>query len=181
MEKDLENVDSVASEDRRTASYADGTRLRANKASEPAGDSTQRTPDRTYVNGSVPEAGAARSNMLASTHIVTADSVQAEEVPTIPLDSLQTINALQPEVSVRSVASSRSAWYGRVATVLVGGHTPDLLPFDRDPCFAGQRAGLDAIYRAGDAPRSFSRAPLYWYHRFLASAADGSKPGQRLL
>src|SRR5450759_3146243 len=108
MEKDLENVDSVASEDRRTASYADGIRLRANKATEPAGDNTQRTPDRTYVNGSVPEAGAARSNMLASTHIVTADSVQAEEVPTIPLDSLQTINALQPEVSVRSVASSRS-------------------------------------------------------------------------
>ncbi|MDQ2885231.1 MAG: 1,4-dihydroxy-2-naphthoate octaprenyltransferase [Chloroflexota bacterium] len=108
MEKDLENVDSVASEDRKTASYADGTRLRANKATEPAGDSTQKMPDRMYVNGSIPEAGAARSNMLASTHIVTADSVQAEEVPTIPLDSLQTINSLQPEVSVRSVASSRS-------------------------------------------------------------------------
>ncbi len=43
-----------------------------------------------------------------STHVVTADTVQAEEVPTIPLGSLETINTLQPEVSVRSVASTRS-------------------------------------------------------------------------
>lgn len=43
-----------------------------------------------------------------STHIVTAEAVQAEEVPTIPLGSLQTISALQPEVSVHSVASTRS-------------------------------------------------------------------------
>ncbi len=43
-----------------------------------------------------------------STHVVTAEAVQAEEVPTIPLGSLETINALQPEVSVRSVASTRS-------------------------------------------------------------------------
>ncbi len=108
MEKDLENMNSVASQDRRTTSDADGTRLKANQATGPADDSAQRTPDKTYVNGFVSEAGAARSNMVASTHIVTADSVQAEEVPTIPLDSLETINALQPEVSVRSVASSRS-------------------------------------------------------------------------
>ena len=43
-----------------------------------------------------------------STHVVTADTVQAEEVPTIPLGSLETISTLQPEVSVRSVASTRS-------------------------------------------------------------------------
>ena len=43
-----------------------------------------------------------------STHVVTADSVQAEEVPTIPLGSLETISTLQPEVSVHSVASTRS-------------------------------------------------------------------------
>lgn len=43
-----------------------------------------------------------------STHVVTADEVQAEEVPTIPLGSLETISTLQPEVSVRSVASTRS-------------------------------------------------------------------------
>jgi 1,4-dihydroxy-2-naphthoate octaprenyltransferase len=44
----------------------------------------------------------------ASSRIVTADSVQAEEVPTIPLSSLQAVSALQPEVAVRSVASTKS-------------------------------------------------------------------------
>ncbi len=43
-----------------------------------------------------------------STHIVTADSVQAEEVPTIPIGSLETISTLQPEVSVRAVRATRS-------------------------------------------------------------------------
>ena len=43
-----------------------------------------------------------------STHVVTADAVQAEDVPTIPLGSLETISTLQPAVSVRSVASTRS-------------------------------------------------------------------------
>src|SRR5215472_10242385 len=37
--------------------------------------------------------------------VVTADSVQAEEVPTIPLGSLQTIKTLQPEVSVHALTS----------------------------------------------------------------------------
>jgi 1,4-dihydroxy-2-naphthoate polyprenyltransferase len=41
-----------------------------------------------------------------SSHIVMADSVQAEEVPTIPFESLQTINALQPEISVHSTEST---------------------------------------------------------------------------
>ncbi|GCE10918.1 1,4-dihydroxy-2-naphthoate octaprenyltransferase [Tengunoibacter tsumagoiensis] len=41
----------------------------------------------------------------AATQVVAADAVGAEEVPTIPIGSLQTINALQPEVSVHSVAS----------------------------------------------------------------------------
>lgn len=43
-----------------------------------------------------------------SSHIIRADSVQAEEVPTIPLGSLQTISTLEPEVAVRSTASTRS-------------------------------------------------------------------------
>ena len=43
-----------------------------------------------------------------SSQIVTADSVQAEEVPTIPLGSLQTLRTLRPEVSIHSVASTRS-------------------------------------------------------------------------
>jgi 1,4-dihydroxy-2-naphthoate octaprenyltransferase len=41
-----------------------------------------------------------------SSHIVMADSVMAEEVPTIPFESLQTINALQPEISVHSTEST---------------------------------------------------------------------------
>jgi 1,4-dihydroxy-2-naphthoate octaprenyltransferase len=49
-----------------------------------------------------------RSRITSSTRIVTADSVQAEEVPTIPIGSLETINALQPEISIHSVASTRS-------------------------------------------------------------------------
>ncbi len=44
----------------------------------------------------------------ASSKIATASSVQAEEVTTIPLSSLQTLNALEPEISVRSVATTRS-------------------------------------------------------------------------
>jgi 1,4-dihydroxy-2-naphthoate octaprenyltransferase len=43
-----------------------------------------------------------------STQVVTADSVQAEEVPTIPLDSLQSINTLQPEVSVHAVNATQA-------------------------------------------------------------------------
>lgn len=43
-----------------------------------------------------------------ATHIVTAEAVQAEEVPTIPLSSLQTLSTMKPEVSVRSVASTRT-------------------------------------------------------------------------
>jgi 1,4-dihydroxy-2-naphthoate octaprenyltransferase len=43
-----------------------------------------------------------------SAHVVTAESVQAEEVPTIPLGSLQTISALQPEISVHPVETTQS-------------------------------------------------------------------------
>ncbi len=46
-----------------------------------------------------------KSGSASAPKIVTADSVQAEEVPTIPLGSLQTINSLQPEVSIHEVAS----------------------------------------------------------------------------
>lgn len=44
----------------------------------------------------------------ASSQIVTAESVQSEEIPTIPLGSFQTVSALQPEVAVRSVATSKA-------------------------------------------------------------------------
>lgn len=49
-----------------------------------------------------------KSKTATSTHIVTADSVQAEEVPTIPLGSLETISTLQPAVSVHSVSSTQT-------------------------------------------------------------------------
>jgi 1,4-dihydroxy-2-naphthoate octaprenyltransferase len=55
-----------------------------------------------------PEATTMQSKPTSSTHVVTAESVQAEEVPTIPLESLETISTLQPEVAVHSVASTRS-------------------------------------------------------------------------
>ncbi len=51
---------------------------------------------------------ASKTKAITSSHIVTAESVQAEEVPTIPLDSLQMASELQPEISVHSVASTRS-------------------------------------------------------------------------
>ena len=65
----------------------------------------------TKANGNTVNVANAKSNTTksaTSTHVVTAETVQAEEVPTIPLGSLETISTLQPEVSVRSVASTRS-------------------------------------------------------------------------
>ncbi|WP_052890580.1 1,4-dihydroxy-2-naphthoate octaprenyltransferase [Thermogemmatispora carboxidivorans] len=53
--------------------------------------------------------GKQRENEVrASSQIVTAESVQAEEVPTIPLGSLQTLSTLQPEVSVHSVEAGEA-------------------------------------------------------------------------
>lgn len=45
---------------------------------------------------------------VISTHIVTADSVLAEEVPTVPIGPLEVITALEPEVSIHSVAAMRA-------------------------------------------------------------------------
>jgi len=50
----------------------------------------------------------APTSSSTSSHVVTADSVQAEEVPTIPLDSLQTLSTLQPEVSVHALSTAAS-------------------------------------------------------------------------
>ena len=49
-----------------------------------------------------------RIKAVTSAQIVTAELVQAEEVPTIPLGSMQTISELQPEVAVRPLASTQS-------------------------------------------------------------------------
>lgn len=55
-----------------------------------------------------PQKDIALSPTALSTHIVTADSVQAEEVPTIPIGSLETISTLQPEVTVHAVNTTRT-------------------------------------------------------------------------
>ena len=52
--------------------------------------------------------GSADGVPVPTPKVVAADSVQAEEVPTIPLGSLQTINTLQPEVSVHSAAATQA-------------------------------------------------------------------------
>ncbi len=48
----------------------------------------------------------AKKKAAASSHVIAAESVQAEEVPTIPLDSLQTLSTLQPEVAVRAISTT---------------------------------------------------------------------------
>ena len=51
---------------------------------------------------------SSRIKAVTSSQIVTAESVQAEEVPTIPLGSMQTVSALQPEVAVHAMAATQS-------------------------------------------------------------------------
>jgi 1,4-dihydroxy-2-naphthoate octaprenyltransferase len=112
MEKDLKSAASAASQPDTldsdsatvivkkpaTASQSDG-RMDANAV-------------KAVKEGSIkPEkvtSGPARSRATPSNRIVTADYVQAEEVPTIPIGSLETINSLHAEVSVHSVASTRT-------------------------------------------------------------------------
>lgn len=55
------------------------------------------------------KAAVAHKKAPVSSQVIAAESVQAEEVPTIPLDSLQTLNTLQPEVSVKPVAATQTA------------------------------------------------------------------------
>jgi 1,4-dihydroxy-2-naphthoate octaprenyltransferase len=47
-----------------------------------------------------------RPKATSSTKIVTAEAVQAEEVPTLPLGPVESISALEPEIAVRSVAAT---------------------------------------------------------------------------
>ena len=55
-------------------------------------DATEETPSRQRIKA------------VTSAQIVAAESVQAEEVPTIPLGSMETISELQPEIAVHSTA-----------------------------------------------------------------------------
>src|SRR6266516_1578794 len=72
--------------------------------------------DEKTLTVSRPKEKPFRGRPASSSHIVTAESVQAEEVPTIPLGSLQTVSTLEPEVSIRSVAATKSV---RLPTPLV--------------------------------------------------------------
>src|SRR6266536_2723775 len=110
MEKDLKNIDPVASKARKTSSHPALSKAKKTTGPVDSTSKTRATSDSTDADlaSSTSEPITTRPETVASTHIVTADSVQAEEVPTIPLESLQTISSLQPEVSVHSVASSRS-------------------------------------------------------------------------
>jgi 1,4-dihydroxy-2-naphthoate octaprenyltransferase len=47
-----------------------------------------------------------RTKTANSTKIVMAEAAQAEEVPTLPLGPMESISALEPEIAVRSVAST---------------------------------------------------------------------------
>ena len=51
----------------------------------------------------------ARSISIQQSHvakIIAADTRQAEEVPTIPIDSMELVNTLQPEISVHAVSTT---------------------------------------------------------------------------
>src|SRR6266851_2365255 len=50
-----------------------------------------------------------KKNAPVSSQVIAAESVQAEDVPTIPLDSLQTLSTLQPEVSIRAITATHVA------------------------------------------------------------------------
>lgn len=54
------------------------------------------------------EQDTTKPRIVNATQIVTAEFIQAEEVPTIPIASLQAIRTLQPEVAVYSVASTQT-------------------------------------------------------------------------
>lgn len=62
----------------------------------------------THADAKLVESEFSQSKAASTTQVVTAEFVQAEEVPTIPIASLQTISSLQPEISVYSVASTGS-------------------------------------------------------------------------
>ncbi|HTI15240.1 MAG TPA: prenyltransferase [Dictyobacter sp.] len=69
-------------------------------------DSTPQQEEQEAKKNNTTQSAKKRTGKTAQ--IVTAEAVQAEEVPTIPIGSLQTIEALQPEIAVHSVASLNS-------------------------------------------------------------------------
>jgi 1,4-dihydroxy-2-naphthoate polyprenyltransferase len=108
MEKDPKHTDATAFQSATMAS--DPATILVTKKPDMMASQHDRTVESDEVNTKQKNAssGPIRSRVTSSSRVVTADSIQAEEVPTIPIDSLETINALEPEVSVHSVSSTRS-------------------------------------------------------------------------
>src|SRR5437667_52109 len=75
-----------------------------NKDSASENNETTQTVSKSRWKSTTPPKG----KTVASSHVVKAASVQSEEVPTIPLGSLQALSSLEPEVSVRSTAATKS-------------------------------------------------------------------------
>ncbi|HEU5380575.1 MAG TPA: 1,4-dihydroxy-2-naphthoate octaprenyltransferase [Ktedonobacteraceae bacterium] len=120
----------------------------------------------------------ARQKAPASSQIIAEDSVPAEEVPTIPLDSLQTLRTLQPEISVRPISATsiatlpqplvvQSAEYrrsvGEWLRIWWDGMRPSYLPFALLPLILGSALGWLASVSA-QTPRGD-----FHFRRFLAA------------
>jgi 1,4-dihydroxy-2-naphthoate polyprenyltransferase len=71
-------------------------------------ESKDQSQNNASIESSAVTTKEASTSSSTSSHVVTADSVQAEEVPTIPLGSLQTLSTLQPEVSVHALSQASS-------------------------------------------------------------------------
>jgi 1,4-dihydroxy-2-naphthoate polyprenyltransferase len=65
-------------------------------------------PGNDSTNSAAKGTSSKKVKATTSSQIVTAESVQAEEVPTLPIGPLQTLSTLQPEVSVHSVTPTQA-------------------------------------------------------------------------
>src|ERR1019366_5257609 len=106
MEKDLKSAAEAASQPATLDS--DSATVSVKKTAEVSQSDGIMDADVVKTKPEKVTSGPARSRVAPSNRIVTADYVQAEEVPTIPIGSLETINSLHAEVSVHSVASTRA-------------------------------------------------------------------------
>ena len=88
MEKDMKHPDSAASQSDTMAS--DSATVIVNATPDTAASQHNRTTesDNISVKPKKTFPGSTRSRATASTRVITADSVQAEDVPTIPIGSL---------------------------------------------------------------------------------------------
>ena len=98
---------------------------------------------------------ASKTKKMTSSRIVMAESVQAEDVPTIPLGSLQTVSEFHPDISVHSVVPKDSVMLpvplveqppqnkrslSELLTILWEGIRPGYLPLSLLPIILGSVA-----------------------------------------